>query len=47
MFETFEGSLLKLGPDPGFPFVSEQVKRGNNVGEIGDEFPVKVCESSE
>ena len=47
MFETFKGSLLELGPDPGFPFASEQVKGGDDVGEIWNEFPVKVCKSGE
>ena len=47
MFETFKGTLLELGPDPGFPFVSEQVKGGDDVREIWDEFPVKVCKSGE
>ena len=47
MFEMFKGVLLELGPDPGFPFASEQVKRGDNVREVWDEFPVKVCKSSE
>ena len=47
MFETFKGSLLELGPNPGFPFASEQVKGGDNVREIWNEFPIKVGESSE
>ena len=47
MFKTFKHILLKLSPDPEFPFVSEQVQRGNNIGEIWDKFPVKICESSE
>ena len=47
MFETFEGMLLELGPNPGFPFVSEQVEGGYNVGKVWDEFPVKVHKSSE
>ena len=47
MFETFESSLLVLGPDPGFTFSSEQVEGGYNVGKVWDEFPVKVCKPSE
>ena len=47
MFEMFKGALLELGPDPGFSFASEQVEGSNNVREVQDEFPVKVCESSE
>ena len=47
MFEVFKRSLLELGPHPGFPFVSEQVEGGDNVGEIQDEFPVEVGESGE
>ena len=47
MLKMFKGSLLELGPDPGFPFASEQVKGGNYVREVRDEFPVKVCKSSE
>ena len=47
MFESFKGLLLKLHPDPGFSFASEQVEGGNNVGEVWYEFPIKVCKSSE
>ena len=47
MFEAFECSLLELGPHPGFPFASEQVEGGNNVGEIWDEFPIEVGKSGE
>ena len=47
MFEMFKSTLLELCPYPGFPLASEQVKGGNDVGEIWNEFPVKVCESSE
>ena len=47
MFETFEGMLLELGPNPGFPFVSEQVEGGYNVGKVWDEFSVKVHKSGE
>ena len=47
MFEAFKRPLLKLGPCPGFAFLSEQVKGCYNVGEIRDEFPVKVRKSGE
>ena len=47
MLETFKSFLLKSSPDPGFPFSSEQVKGGNDVGEIWNEFPVKVCKPGE
>ena len=47
MFKTFKGMLLELGPDPGFPFASEQVKGGNNVRKVRDELPIKVCKPSE
>ena len=47
MFESFEGFLLELGPDPGFSFMGKKVKGGNDVGEIRDKFPVKVGKSSE
>ena len=47
VLETFEGFLLKSSPDPGFPFMSEQVKGGDNIGEIWNEFLVEVCKSSE
>ena len=47
MFETFKGMLLELGPNPRFPFVSEQVEGGYNIGKIWDEFPIKVCKSGE
>ena len=41
MFKAFECSLLELCPHAGFPFASEQVKGGDNVREVRDEFPVK------
>ena len=47
MFEAFKGFLLELGPDPGFSFAGKKVEGGDNVGEIRDEFPVKVGKSSE
>ena len=47
MFKVFERSLLELGPHPGFPFASEQVEGSNNVREVQDELPVKVCKSGE
>ena len=47
MFEMFKGSLLELGPDPGFPFAGKKVEGGDDVGEIRDEFPVKVGKSGE
>ena len=45
MLESFKGLLLKSCPGPRFSFVSEQVKGGDDVGEIQDEFPVEICES--
>ena len=47
MFETFKGMLLELGPCPGFTFLSEQVEGGYDVGEVRDEFSVKICKTSE
>ena len=47
MFETFKGSLLELGPNPGFPFAGKKVEGSDNVGKIWDEFPVKVGKSGE
>ena len=47
VFEAFKGFLLELGPDPGFSFASEKVEGGDNVGEVGDEFPIEVGKSSE
>ena len=47
MFEVFKCPLLKLGPCPGFAFLSEQVKGCYDVGEIRDEFPVKIRKSGE
>ena len=47
MFELFKRSLLELDSSPGFAFSSEQIEGCYNVGEVGDEFPVKVRESSE
>ena len=47
LFETFNGFLLELGPDPGFSFMGKKVEEGNNVGDIRDEFSVKVRKSSE
>ena len=43
MLETFESTLLELGPHPGFPFASEQVEGGDDVGKVRDEFPVEIC----
>ena len=45
MFEAFKCTLLKLGPYPGFPLSGEQVERGYDVGEIRDEFSVKIRKS--
>ena len=47
MFEVFKGFLLKLGPDPGFSFVCEKVKGGDDVGKIWNKLPVEVGESGE
>ena len=47
MFEVFKGFLLESSPDPRFPFTSEQIKGGDNVGEVWDEFSVKVCKPGE
>ena len=47
MFEMFKGTLLELGPDPGFSFASEQVEESDNVREVWDELSVKVCKSGE
>ena len=47
MLETFKSVLLKSSPDPGFSFMGEQVKEGDNVGEVWNEFPVEVCKPSE
>ena len=47
MFEALERSLLELGPCPGFTFSSEQIEGCYDVGEIRDEFSVKVCKSGE
>ena len=47
MFEMFKGSLLELGPNPRLSFVGEKVEGSNNVGKVGDEFPVKVDKSGE
>ena len=47
MFEMFKGMLLELGPDPRFSFASEQVEWSDNVREVRDELPVKVCKSGE
>ena len=47
VFEAFKSLLLESCPGPRFPFMSEQVKGYNNVGEVWDEFSVKVCKSGE
>ena len=47
MFKMFKHLLLELGPHPWFPFVSEQVEGSDNVREVWDELPVKVCKSGE
>ena len=47
MFEALKSFLLKSSPGLGFPFTSEEVKRSDNVGEVWDEFSVKVCKPGE
>ena len=47
MLEMLESTLLELGPYPRLSFMSEQVKGGNNVGEVWDEFSVEVCKYGE
>ena len=47
MFEMFEGMLLELGPQPGFTLLGEQVEGDYDVGEVRDEFSVKIHKSSE
>ena len=47
MFEALEHPLLKLGPYPGFAFLSEQVEGCYDVGKVRDEFPVKIRKPSE
>ena len=47
VLELFKDFLLKSCPGPRFSLVSEQVKGGNDVGEVWDEISVKVCESNE
>ena len=47
MLEMLKGVLLELGPRPRFALPSEQVERGYDVGEVRNEFSVKVCKSSE
>ena len=47
MFKALKCRLLELGPHPGFSFVSEQVEGSDNVREVWDELPVKVCKSGE
>ena len=34
MLEMFKSILLKSSPDPGFFFMGEQVKGGDDVGEV-------------
>ena len=45
MLEVFKCTLLELDPYPGFALPSEQVERSYNVGEIRDEFSIKIRES--
>ena len=47
MLETFKSMLLELGPYPGFSLASEEVEGGDDVGEVWNEFPVEIGESSE
>ena len=47
MFKALKCPLLELGPHPGFPFASEQLEGTDNVREVWDELPVKVCKSGE
>ena len=47
VLEAFKSFLLESSSNPRLSFTSEQVKGGNDVGEVWDEFPVKVCKPSE
>ena len=46
-FQLVESGLLEGGPLPGLTFLGKEVQQCNNVGEIGDEFPMKIHKSSE
>ena len=39
--------LLEGGPGPQLVFPGEEVKWGNNMGEIGDKFAIEVREPEE
>ena len=47
MFKDFKGVLLELSPDPGFILLDEEVKRGDNVGEVRYELLVEISETHE
>ena len=38
-----KGFLLEWGPIPRLVFLDEKVERGNNMGEVGDEFAIEIC----
>ena len=40
-----EGFLLKRSPIPRLVFPGEKVERGDNMGEVGDEFAIEICKS--
>ena len=39
--------LLEQGPIPWLVFSSEKIEGGYNMGEIGDEFVIEICEPQE
>ena len=47
VLEAFKSFLLESSPNPGLSFMSEQVKGGNDVGEVWGEFPVTVHKPGE
>ena len=46
-FQFVKGVLLKQGPTPGFAFSGEQVEGCDDVGKVGNKFPVEICKSCE
>ena len=45
--EGVECALLERGPGPQLVFPGEEVKWGDNMGEVGDKFVIEVCKPEE
>ena len=47
MFELVKGFLVSRRPEPTDVFSCKSVKRGDNIGKVGDEASIEVSEAKE